>query len=59
MQALSAYARGTRGREASSTRPKHTKNLPVEEPRQIPLYRTPAAAGYASPVYGEDFDCPR
>ena len=32
------------------------KNLPVEEPRQIPLYRTPAAAGYASPVYGEDFD---
>ena len=31
------------------------KNLPVEEPRQIPLYRTPAAAGYASPVYGEEF----
>ena len=26
------------------------------EPRQIPLYRTPAAAGYASPVFGEDFD---
>lgn len=26
------------------------------EPRLIPLYRTPAAAGYASPVCGEDFD---
>lgn len=26
------------------------------EPRVIPLYRTPAAAGYASPVFGEDFD---
>lgn len=26
------------------------------EPRAIPLYRTPAAAGYASPVFGEDFD---
>lgn len=26
------------------------------EARQIPLYRTPAAAGYASPALGEDFD---
>lgn len=26
------------------------------EPRVIPLYLTPAAAGYASPVFGEDFD---
>ncbi|MBQ1602900.1 MAG: LexA family transcriptional regulator [Oscillospiraceae bacterium] len=26
------------------------------ETRVIPLYRTPAAAGYASPVFGEDFD---
>jgi len=26
------------------------------EPRLIPLYRYPAAAGYASPVCGEDFD---
>ena len=26
------------------------------EPRVIPLYRTPAAAGYASPVFGEEFD---
>ena len=26
------------------------------EVRQIPLYRSPAAAGYAAPVFGEDFD---
>ena len=26
------------------------------EPRIIPLYRTPAAAGYAAPAFGEDFD---
>ena len=26
------------------------------EPRLIPLYRSPAAAGYAAPVFGEDFD---
>ena len=26
------------------------------EPRVIPLYCSPAAAGYASPVFGEDFD---
>lgn len=25
-------------------------------PRVIPLYRSPAAAGYAAPVFGEDFD---
>ena len=29
---------------------------PVKEPRVIPLYRSPAAAGYAAPVFGEDFD---
>lgn len=29
---------------------------PPEENRQIPLYRCPAAAGYASPVFGDDFD---
>lgn len=28
----------------------------VEEPRVIPLYRSPAAAGYAAPVFGEDFE---
>ena len=26
------------------------------DPRVIPLYLTPAAAGYTSPVFGEDFD---
>lgn len=26
------------------------------EARMIPLYRTPAAAGYAAPAFGEDFD---
>ena len=26
------------------------------EPRVIPLYRSPAAAGYAAPVFGVDFD---
>ena len=30
--------------------------MPEEEVRQIPLYRCPAAAGYAAPVFGEDFD---
>lgn len=29
---------------------------PDREPRVIPLYRSPAAAGYAAPVFGEDFD---
>lgn len=31
-------------------------DLPAEPTRQIPLYRSPAAAGYAAPVFGEDFD---
>lgn len=29
---------------------------PDREARVIPLYRSPAAAGYAAPVFGEDFD---
>lgn len=29
---------------------------PREDRRVIPLYRSPAAAGYAAPVFGEDFD---
>lgn len=29
---------------------------PEQEERMIPLYRCPAAAGYAAPVFGEDFD---
>lgn len=28
----------------------------ISEPRVIPLYRSPAAAGYAAPVFGEDFE---
>lgn len=28
----------------------------TQEPRVIPLYRSPAAAGYASPVFGTDFE---
>jgi transcriptional regulator with XRE-family HTH domain len=29
---------------------------PVAEQRQIPLYCSPAAAGFAAPIFGEDFD---
>lgn len=32
------------------------QSKPDREPRLIPLYRSPAAAGYAAPVFGEDFD---
>ncbi|MEG1683350.1 MAG: LexA family transcriptional regulator [Oscillospiraceae bacterium] len=32
------------------------ESQPEPEFRQIPLYRCPAAAGYAAPVFGEDFD---
>lgn len=32
------------------------KVAPPSQPREIPLYRSPAAAGYASPVFGEDYD---
>ena len=32
------------------------QSRPAEEVRQIPLYSSPAAAGYAAPVFGEDFD---
>lgn len=28
----------------------------IRDKRVIPLYRVPAAAGYASPIYGSDFD---
>lgn len=31
-------------------------DVPAVEPRVIPLYRSPAAAGYAAPVFGEDFE---
>lgn len=32
------------------------RGKPDREARVIPLYRSPAAAGYAAPVFGEDFD---
>ena len=32
------------------------QSRPDEEERLIPLYRSPAAAGFAAPVFGEDFD---
>jgi len=32
------------------------QSLPQRQTRVIPLYRSPAAAGYAAPVFGEDFD---
>ena len=32
------------------------QSRPEQEARLIPLYRCPAAAGYAAPVFGEDFD---
>lgn len=41
LEALCAYHRGEAG---------------TDRTRKIPLYRTPAAAGYAAPVFGEDFD---
>ncbi len=44
MSALSAYQD-----ELESHRP-------AAEPRVIPLYCSPAAAGFAAPVFGEDFD---
>ena len=31
-------------------------DAPAADIRQIPLYRSPAAAGLAAPVFGEDFD---
>lgn len=32
------------------------QSRPAAETRQIPLYCSPAAAGYAAPAFGEDFD---
>ena len=32
------------------------QSRPRTQSRVIPLYRSPAAAGYAAPVFGEDFD---
>lgn len=32
------------------------RDRPIPEARTIPLYRSPAAAGYAAPVFGEDYE---
>lgn len=32
------------------------RQLPAAEPRVIPLYCSPAAAGFAAPVFGEDYE---
>lgn len=32
------------------------QDRPASEQRTIPLYRSPAAAGYAAPVFGEDYE---
>lgn len=32
------------------------RTAPPAQLREIPLYRSPAAAGFASPVFGEDYD---
>lgn len=39
-----------------SLREEAEQDIAPSEPRRIPLYRSPAAAGYAAPVLGEDFD---
>ena len=65
-RALLAQYRGLspRGREAvrsvvgalSDYQDEVERSRPEQERRLIPLYRCPAAAGYAAPVFGEDFD---
>lgn len=50
-QALHAMADTLGGYQAEME-----EEITVGEIRQIPLYRNPAAAGYAAPVFGEDFD---
>ena len=45
VEALCAYRRNETGEDAGK-----------KSKRMIPLYRTPAAAGYAAPVFGEAFD---
>ena len=44
MTALGAYQKELEGQ------------LPANEPRVIPLYCSPAAAGFAAPVFGEDYE---
>ena len=51
-QTLRAVATGLAATQAEY----EAERGPEEDVRQIPLYRSPAAAGYAAPVFGEDFD---
>ena len=51
-QTLRAVATGLAATQAEF----EAEREPEEDARQIPLYRSPAAAGYAAPVFGEDFD---
>ena len=51
-QTLRAVATGLAAAQAEY----EAERQPEPDARQIPLYRSPAAAGYASPVFGEDFD---
>lgn len=40
----------------SAYRDEIERTRPIAEVRRIPLYCSPAAAGYAAPAFGEDFD---
>lgn len=40
----------------SAYRDEIERTRPIAEARRIPLYCSPAAAGYAAPAFGEDFD---
>ena len=51
-QTLQAVATGLAATQAEY----EAEREPEADVRQIPLYRSPAAAGYAAPVFGEDFD---
>lgn len=42
--------------EAEARRAEEQAERNARPMKQIPLYRTPAAAGYASPAFGDDFD---
>lgn len=42
--------------DAELSRTQDSDNIPKSKTKMIPLYHTPAAAGYASPALGEDYD---
>lgn len=56
---LSSFGKGLVEQTAESLRAYEAeleRAEPAEDPREIPLYRSPAAAGYAAPVFGDDYD---